>query len=32
MGGCGAGANYNPTWAQGGLIGRFYNLGVQLKL
>ena len=28
----GAGANYNPTWAQGGLIGRFYNLGVQLKL
>jgi iron complex outermembrane receptor protein len=28
----GAGANYNPTWAQSGLIGRFYNVGVKVKL
>jgi iron complex outermembrane recepter protein len=28
----GAGANYNPTWAQAGLVGRFFNLGVKLKL
>ena len=28
----GAGANYNPTWAQAGLVGRFYNLGVKFKL
>ncbi|WP_266170354.1 TonB-dependent receptor domain-containing protein [Dyella subtropica] len=28
----GAGANYNPTWAQSGLVGRFYNLGVKFKL
>lgn len=27
-----AGANYNPTWAQNGLVGRFYNLGVKVKL
>ncbi|SFF33429.1 iron complex outermembrane recepter protein [Dyella marensis] len=28
----GGGANYNPTYAQAGLVGRFYNLGVKLKL
>ncbi|WP_202594151.1 TonB-dependent receptor [Frateuria defendens] len=28
----GGGANYSPTWAQSGLVGRFYNLGVKLKL
>jgi iron complex outermembrane receptor protein len=28
----GPGANYNPTWAQAGVVGRFYNLGVKLKL
>jgi len=28
----GAGANYNPTWAQNGLVGRFFNLGVKMKL
>lgn len=27
----GAGINYNPTWSQAGLVGRFYNLGVKLK-
>lgn len=27
----GAGANYNPTYAQSGLVGRFYNLGVKVK-
>ncbi|WP_266157430.1 TonB-dependent receptor [Dyella silvatica] len=26
-----AGVNYNPTWAQNGLVGRFYNLGVKVK-
>lgn len=28
----GAGANYNPAYAQSGLVGRFYNLGVKLKM
>jgi len=28
----GAGANYNPTYAQQGLVGRFYNLGVKIKM
>lgn len=28
----GAGVNYNPTWSQAGVVGRFYNLGVKLKL
>ena len=28
----GAGANYNPTYAQSGLVGRFYNLGVKFKM
>ncbi|SFS17399.1 iron complex outermembrane recepter protein [Dyella sp. OK004] len=27
----GAGANYNPTWSQAGVVGRFYNLGVKMK-
>ena len=27
----GAGANYNPTWAQSGIVGRFWNVGVKLK-
>jgi iron complex outermembrane receptor protein len=27
-----AAANYNPTYAQDGAIGRFYNLGVKIKL
>ncbi|MFC4763699.1 TonB-dependent receptor [Dyella koreensis] len=27
----GAGANYNPTWSQAGVVGRFYNLGVKVK-
>ncbi|MFC5743162.1 TonB-dependent receptor plug domain-containing protein [Dyella tabacisoli] len=27
-----AGNNYNPTWAQSGIVGRFYNLGVKVKL
>ncbi|KAF1004829.1 MAG: Colicin I receptor [Luteibacter sp.] len=27
-----AGVNYNPTYAQDGAIGRFYNLGVKVKL
>jgi iron complex outermembrane recepter protein len=25
------GANYNPTWAQDGVVGRFWNLGVKVK-
>ncbi|HEV2539988.1 MAG TPA: TonB-dependent receptor [Frateuria sp.] len=28
----GAGANYNPTWSQAGVVGRFYNLGVKVRL
>ena len=28
----GAGANYNPTWSQAGVVGRFYNVGVKLKM
>lgn len=28
----GAGANYNPTWSQAGVVGRFYNVGVKVKL
>jgi iron complex outermembrane receptor protein len=28
----GAGLNYNPTWSQAGVVGRFYNLGVKIKL
>jgi iron complex outermembrane receptor protein len=28
----GAGTNYSPTWAQAGIVGRFYNLGVKIKL
>ncbi|MEO6800488.1 MAG: TonB-dependent receptor [Rhodanobacter sp.] len=28
----GAGANYNPTWSQAGAVGRFYNVGLKLKL
>lgn len=28
----GAGTNYNPTWSQAGIVGRFYNVGVKLKL
>ncbi|HXD36831.1 MAG TPA: TonB-dependent receptor, partial [Rhodanobacter sp.] len=28
----GAGSNYNPTWSQANLVGRFYNLGVNVKL
>lgn len=27
----GAGSNYNPTWSQAGIVGRFYNLGVKVK-
>ncbi len=27
----GPGTNYNPTWSQAGIIGRFYNLGVKVK-
>jgi iron complex outermembrane receptor protein len=27
----GGGVNYNPTWSQAGLVGRFYNLGVRMK-
>jgi iron complex outermembrane receptor protein len=27
-----AGVNYNPTYAQDGAIGRFFNLGVKVKL
>lgn len=27
----GGGLNYNPTWSQAGLVGRFYNLGVKVK-
>jgi iron complex outermembrane receptor protein len=27
----GGGVNYNPTWSQAGLVGRFYNLGVKMK-
>ena len=28
----GAGTNYNPTWSQAGIVGRFYNLGVKFKM
>lgn len=28
----GAATNYNPTWSQAGIVGRFYNLGVKVKL
>lgn len=28
----GAGTNYNPTWSQAGIIGRFFNVGVKVKL
>jgi iron complex outermembrane receptor protein len=28
----GAGSNYNPTWSQAGVVGRFYNLGVKVRL
>jgi iron complex outermembrane recepter protein len=28
----GAGSNYNPTWSQAGVVGRFYNLGVKIKI
>jgi len=28
----GAGSNYNPTWSQSNVVGRFYNLGVKVKL
>lgn len=28
----GAGSNYNPTWSQANVVGRFYNLGVKVKL
>ena len=27
----GAGTNYNPTWSQAGIIGRFFNVGVKVK-
>jgi iron complex outermembrane receptor protein len=27
-----AAVNYNPTYAQDGAIGRFFNLGVKVKL
>ena len=27
----GGGLNYNPTWSQAGLVGRFFNLGVKVK-
>jgi len=26
------GANYNPTWSQEGIVGRFFNLGVKVDL
>jgi iron complex outermembrane recepter protein len=26
-----AGNNYNPTYSQSGIVGRFYNLGVKVK-
>ena len=26
-----AGLNYNPTYAQAGIIGRFFKLGVHVK-
>lgn len=28
----GAGTNYNPTWSQAGIVGRFYNVGVKFKI
>jgi iron complex outermembrane receptor protein len=28
----GGALNYNPTYAQAGLVGRYYNLGVKIKL
>ena len=28
----GAGTNYNPTWSQAGIVGRFFNVGVKLKM
>jgi iron complex outermembrane recepter protein len=28
----GAGMSYNPTWSQGNAIGRFFNLGVKVKI
>ncbi|TAL86076.1 MAG: TonB-dependent receptor [Rhodanobacter sp.] len=28
----GAGLNYNPTWSQAGIVGRFFNLGVKVKM
>ena len=27
-----AGNNYNPTWAQPGIVGRFYTLGVKFRM
>jgi iron complex outermembrane recepter protein len=27
-----AGNNYNPTWAQAGMVGRFYTVGVKYKM
>jgi iron complex outermembrane receptor protein len=26
-----AGVNYNPTYAQDGIVGRFYSIGVSFK-
>lgn len=28
----GASANYNPTWSQPGIVGRFFNIGVKVTL
>lgn len=27
----GGGSNYNPTWSQSNMVGRFFNLGVKVK-
>jgi len=27
-----AGTNYNPTWSQQGIVGRFYKIGARVKL
>jgi iron complex outermembrane receptor protein len=27
-----AALNYNPTYAQGGIVGRFFTVGVRVKL
>jgi iron complex outermembrane receptor protein len=26
-----AATNYNPTWAQSGIVGRFYKVGVSVR-